>query len=94
MFCQRLQMMENRVLQKAEVHAFFSRFSEAEELLVRSERKDLAIQLMTKIGDYENVMGLIMEGAGSDTLLNSTHNQLAIHFQDELEWEKSAHFFT
>jgi len=67
-FCQRLQMMENRVLQKAEVYTFFSRFQEAEELLVRSERKDLAIQLMTKIGDYENVMGLIMEGAGSDTL--------------------------
>ena len=68
MFCQRQQLMENRTLQKAEVHVFFSKFSEAEDLLVKSERKDQAIQLMTKIGDFENVMNLIMEGAGSDTL--------------------------
>ena len=60
-------MMDNKALQRAEIYAFFGNFDKAVEILINSERKDLAIQLLTKISDYERMMELVMEGAGSDS---------------------------
>jgi hypothetical protein len=36
-------LLDNRALQKAEVLSFFGKFDEAEAVLIKAERKDLAI---------------------------------------------------
>lgn len=92
-FSGRVQQMDNKVLQRAEVYAFFGKFEEARELLIQAERKDLAIQLLTKTGDYERMMELVMEGAGSDKQLNDTYDKLGEFFEEQLDWEKASHFY-
>ena len=72
---------------------FFNDFEGAEQVLIKAERKDLAISLMTKIGNFERVMDLIIDGAGSDALVNQTYDQLGQYFADSLDWDKSAHYY-
>ena len=45
--------------QKAEVSAYFKRFNEAENLYREIDRKDLAIELRMRLGDWyeENIQG-------------------------------------
>lgn len=79
-FSRRIQFLDNKALQAAETYAFFHMFKEARDILIKAERKDLAIQLLAKIGDYEKIMELIVEGSGSDALLLKTYDQLGEYF--------------
>lgn len=74
--------MDNKTLQKAEIYSFFGNFEKAIDLLLSSERKDLAIELLTKIGDFERLMELVMDGAATDTQLNHTYDKLGELFEE------------
>jgi hypothetical protein len=56
--------------QKAEVSAYFKRFDEAEAIYREIDRKDLAIELRMRLGDWFRVVQLLQSGGGDDALLN------------------------
>lgn len=48
----RLQLLDEREKQAAEVAVYFRRFDEAERIYDKLDRPDLAIQLRSKLGDW------------------------------------------
>ncbi len=48
---------------------YYEKYDEAEELYIKLERKDLAINMRVKIGDWFRVLTLAKEGTGHDNIL-------------------------
>ena len=70
-FVKRLRALSDRMKRKAEVAAFFGRFEEAEQIYRDIDRKDLAIDLRTRLGDWQRVAELVRSGAGDDKTLQA-----------------------
>ena len=51
--------------QLAEVAAYFKRFEEAEKIYIEMDRRDLAVELRTKLGDWFRVVQLLKQGGGA-----------------------------
>ena len=68
-------------MQKAEIAAYFGRFDEAVEIYREMDRKDLAIELKQRMGDWFRVVQLIQSGggAGDDEVLRHAQNRIG-HF--------------
>jgi WD repeat-containing protein 35 len=92
-FTQRIQSMDSKLLQKAEIYAFFQKYEEARDTLIRAERKDLAVQLMTKIGDYQGLELVIAKNDWDSALLNKVYRILGTYYKDNLNWKKAIHYF-
>jgi pentatricopeptide repeat protein len=46
---------------KAEILVYYGKFEEAEEVYSKMERKDLAIQMRMRMGDWNRVLALTKE---------------------------------
>jgi WD repeat-containing protein 35 len=88
-----LRSMPDKMKVKAEVAAYLQRFDEAETIYRDIDRKDLAIQLRNRIGDYNRVVQLLHSGGGSDKLLNAAWDKIAEHYADRFMWKKAAQYF-
>jgi len=55
----KLNNMDEKVKQKAEVACYFKRYDEAEQIFRDLDRKDLALDLRMRLGDWAKVIGLI-----------------------------------
>jgi WD repeat-containing protein 35 len=62
----RIQMIGDKNIQKAEILSYYKKYDEAEELLMRIERVDLAIQLRMRLGEWQQVVNMILEVGGFD----------------------------
>ncbi len=58
-FVKRLRRLDDKQKQKAEVAVYFQRFDEAEALYREMDRKDLAIELRMRLGDWLRVVQLV-----------------------------------
>ncbi len=58
-FVKRLRRLDDKVKQRAEVAVYFQRFDEAEALYRDIDRKDLAIELRMRLGDWLRVVQLL-----------------------------------
>jgi len=85
----RLRLLEDRVKQKAEVAAYFQRFDEAENLYREIDRKDLAIDLRVRIGDWKRVLQLTQHG-GNEELLQQAWSAIGDYFADRGKWGNAA----
>ena len=52
---QRLSQIQNEIVKRGEVAAWFGRYDEAEKLYLEVDRRDLAISLRKKLGDWFKV---------------------------------------
>ncbi|KAH9097856.1 hypothetical protein LEN26_016945 [Aphanomyces euteiches] len=92
-YVKRLQLLNDRVKQKAEVAAYFQRFDDAEALYRKIDRKDLAIELRKRLGDWFRVVQLVQSGGGDDTLLNHSWNMIGEYYADRHKWEKAIKYY-
>jgi WD repeat-containing protein 35 len=72
----RLQLIDDKDKQKAEILSYYGKYDEAEAVYKRMERKDLMIQLRMKIGDWFKVIQMVKEGSGYDDILLTAYNEL------------------
>ena len=72
----RLQMIDDKNKQKAEILAYYGHYDEAEQVYKKIERKDLAIQLRMKLGDWFKVVQMVKEGSGYDDILQIAYYEL------------------
>jgi WD repeat-containing protein 35 len=91
--CKRLQLIDDKNKQKAEILAFTGKYDEAEALYRKLERRDLAIQLRMKIGDWFKVVELVQEGYGNDDILNQAYNKIGDYYSDRFKWKLAANFY-
>jgi WD repeat-containing protein 35 len=88
----RLRLLDDRVKQKAEVAAYFQRFDEAENLYREIDRKDLAIDLRVRIGDWKRVLQLLQHG-GNEELLQQAWSAIGDYFADRGKWSNAAQHY-
>ncbi|XP_034939935.1 WD repeat-containing protein 35 [Chelonus insularis] len=93
-FIKRLQAIHNDQLKKAEVAAFLGNYDEAEKLYLELDRRDLAISLRQKLGDYFRVIQLMKMGiGGSDKQMEQAYNKIGDHFAERQKWESAKEYY-
>lgn len=85
--------MDDKQKQRAEIAAYYGRFDDAEQLYRDIDRKDLALDLRRKLGDWSNVVELIEEGLGDDQTLKDANNKIGEFCVDRQKWSKAAYHF-
>mmetsp|Transcript_9052 Transcript_9052/g.14851 ORF Transcript_9052/g.14851 Transcript_9052/m.14851 type:complete len:1200 (+) Transcript_9052:114-3713(+) len=92
-FVKRLRKLDDKSKQKAEVCAYFKRFDEAEQIYREIDRKDLAIELRMRLGDWFRVVQLVQSGGGDDSLLTLSWNKIGDYYADRQKWGKAVHYY-
>eukprot|EP00747_Dinoflagellata_sp_TGD_P185914 gnl/TRDRNA2_/TRDRNA2_42708_c0_seq1.p1 gnl/TRDRNA2_/TRDRNA2_42708_c0~~gnl/TRDRNA2_/TRDRNA2_42708_c0_seq1.p1 ORF type:complete len:1239 (+),score=279.59 gnl/TRDRNA2_/TRDRNA2_42708_c0_seq1:153-3869(+) len=87
----RLRLLDDRVKQKAEVAAYFQRFDEAESLYREIDRKDLAIDLRVRLGDWFRVIQLAH--GGDEDLLQQAWSAIGDYYADRGKWNNAAQYY-
>lgn len=62
----------------------YGKYEDAEKIYRNIERKDLAINMKIKIGDYYGVLEMVKEGSGYDETLGKMTNQLGNFYAERL----------
>ncbi|MBN3313719.1 WDR35 protein, partial [Atractosteus spatula] len=91
-FVKRLGNLQSESMKQAEVAAYFGRFEEAERMYLDMDRRDLAISLRIKLGDWFRVLQLLKSGSGDadDALLEQAYNAIGDYFADRQKWQVNA----
>ncbi|XP_058691758.1 WD repeat-containing protein 35 isoform X2 [Poecile atricapillus] len=94
-FVKRLGNLQSESMKQAEVAAYFSRFEEAERMYLDMDRRDLAIGLRIKLGDWFRVLQLLKMGSGDsdDALLEQAHNAIGDYFADRQKWLNAVQYY-
>merc|ERR1719221_407095 len=90
-FVKQLRLLEDRVKQKAEVAVYFQRFDEAESLYREIDRKDLAIDLRVRLGDWFRVIQLAH--GGNEDLLQQAWSSIGDYYGDRGKWSNAAQYY-
>ncbi|XP_066601241.1 WD repeat-containing protein 35 [Prorops nasuta] len=93
-FIKRLHNVHNDYLKKAEIAAFLGDYDEAEKLYLDMDRRDLAIALRQKLGDYFRVVQLMKMGiGGSDKQMEHAFNKIGDYFAERQNWESAREYY-
>ena len=93
-FIKRLQNIQSPTIQRAEVAAWFDKFSESESLFLENDRGDLAIGLRKTLGDWFKVLQLLKSGStGNDEELREAWTFIGHFFADRNKWEEAVQYF-
>ncbi|XP_066559744.1 WD repeat-containing protein 35 isoform X2 [Amia ocellicauda] len=94
-FVKRLGNLQSESMKQAEVAAYFGRFEEAERMYLDMDRRDLAISLRIKLGDWFRVLQLLKSGSGDadDTLLEQAYNAIGDYFADRQKWVNAVQYY-
>jgi WD repeat-containing protein 35 len=88
-------MGKNSLKQRAEVCVHLGKFDEAEGIYRDMDRKDLAVDLRVRMGDWFKVLSLIQTGgAGDDKQLQDALTKIGEQYADNLQWGKAARYFS
>ncbi|MEE6476885.1 hypothetical protein FKM82_011258 [Ascaphus truei] len=94
-FVKRVGNLQSESMKQAEVAAYFGRFEEAERMYLAMDRRDLAIGLRIKLGDWFRVLQLLRTGSGDadDTLLEQAYNAIGDYFADRQKWVNAVQYY-
>ncbi|KAG5266079.1 hypothetical protein AALO_G00249550 [Alosa alosa] len=94
-FVKRLGNLQSESMKQAEVVAYFGRFEEAERMYLDMDRRDLAISLRMKLGDWFRVLQLLKTGSGDadDALLEQAYNAIGDYFADRQKWVNAVQYY-
>ncbi|XP_050539955.1 WD repeat-containing protein 35 isoform X2 [Daktulosphaira vitifoliae] len=92
-----LANIQDIVIQKAEIAIYFGDFEKAEKLYIEADRKDLAVLMYQKLGNWFKVAELLkssslLSGVPSTTL-NLAWQGIGDHFFDNQQWELAVEYF-
>ncbi|KAH9492608.1 WD repeat-containing protein 35 [Bulinus truncatus] len=93
-FVKRLGNLQNDNIKKAEVAAYFRRFDEAEKIYLDMDRRDLAVSMRKKLGDWFNVIHLLKNGGGGDDVqLEEAWNAVGDYYADRQKWSQAVTYY-
>uniref|UniRef100_A0A672HZ28 WD repeat-containing protein 35 n=1 Tax=Salarias fasciatus TaxID=181472 RepID=A0A672HZ28_SALFA len=94
-FVKRLGNLQSEPMKQAEVAAYFGRFEEADRMYLDMDRRDLAISLRIKLGDWFKVLHLLKTGSGDsdDALLEQAYNAIGDYFADRQKWVNAVQYY-
>lgn len=104
-FVKRLRLLHDRAKQRAEVLLYFRRADEAETAYLSMDRRDLAVDMRMRLGDWANVLRLLQRpggsgsggsgaaSAGDDALLALARTRMGDYFADRQQWGRAVPFY-
>ncbi|XP_021346413.1 WD repeat-containing protein 35-like isoform X1 [Mizuhopecten yessoensis] len=93
-FVKRLGNLQNENMKQAEVAAYFRRFEEAERKYLDMDRRDLAVSLRKKLGDWFRVVQLLKTGSGGDDVqLEEAWNAIGDYYADRQKWQQAVTYY-
>lgn len=93
-FVKRLANITNPTIQKGEVAAWFGQYDEAEKLYLEVDRRDLAIGLRRKLGDWFKVLQLLKGGGGgTDKEVEEAWNYIGDYYAERHKWEEAVQYY-
>ena len=93
-FVKRLSNITNSTIQRAEVAAWFNQYDEAEKLYLEVDRRDLAIQLRKKLGDWFKVLQLLKSGGGgTDRDMEEAWNCIGDYYSERHKWDEAVQYY-
>ncbi|XP_033032639.1 WD repeat-containing protein 35 [Trachypithecus francoisi] len=94
-FVKRLGKLPSESMKQAEVAGYFGRFEEAERTYLEMDRRDLAIGLRLKLGDWFRVLQLLKTGSGDadDSLMEQANNAIGDYFADRQKWSNAVQYY-
>ncbi|KAI4490168.1 hypothetical protein M0802_010893 [Mischocyttarus mexicanus] len=93
-FVKRLRCFHNVQLKKAKVAAFLGNYDEAEKLCLDMDRKDLAIKLRQKLGDYSRAVQIMDMKIGKfDKKKEHAFNKIGDSFAERQNWESARKYY-
>lgn len=93
-FVKRVKNLDDPQKQRAEVAAFYQRFDEAEKIYKEMDRKDLALELRSRLGDWFKALQLVQEGGGDEALTYRAWENIGDYYAERQKWSKAAQFYT
>lgn len=79
---------------KAEIAAYCLDFDGAEKMYVDMDRKDLALDLRIRLGDWFRVIQLIKTGgSGDDALLEKAYNKIGDYYAERQRWRQAVNYY-
>ncbi|KAJ3392142.1 WD repeat-containing protein 35 [Lobulomyces angularis] len=97
-FVKKLRKIEDRLKQRAEVAAYFCNFDLAEKIYLEMDRKDLAIDLRCRLGDWFRVVQLIKSGGGisaaDDMVLDKIRKNIGDYYYDRQRWVQAVTYYS
>eukprot|EP01006_Ploeotia_vitrea_P054301 TRINITY_DN67870_c2_g4_i1.p1 TRINITY_DN67870_c2_g4~~TRINITY_DN67870_c2_g4_i1.p1 ORF type:complete len:1236 (-),score=168.86 TRINITY_DN67870_c2_g4_i1:194-3901(-) len=93
-FVKKLRLLAEKMKQQAEVATYFKRFDEAERIYKEIDRKDLAVELRIRLGDWFKVVQLVQEGGGDDCLIQNAWNHIGDYYADRQKWAKAVQYYS
>lgn len=88
-----LSTMPDKMKARAEAAVYLNKFDEAEAIYRDIDRKDLAIQLRKRLGDYMKVVQLLQTGGGNDSLVREAWDKIGDYYADRFKWKKAAQYY-
>jgi WD repeat-containing protein 35 len=89
-----LRSMPDKMKMRAEVAVYLGRFDEAESIYMEIDRKDLAVELRSRLGDFGKVVPLLNNLGTSDKQLGEIWDQIGEFYADRFKWKNASHYFT
>lgn len=89
-----LRTMTDKNKAKAEVAVFLGKFDEAEAIYRGIDRKDLALQMRNRVGDYSRVVQLLQTGGGNDKLIRVAWDRIGDYYADRFKWKKAIQYYS
>jgi WD repeat-containing protein 35 len=96
-FVKRLQLLEDKRKQDAEIQSFFHEFDKSEEIYMNMERIDLAVELRLFLGDWFNILNIIKENPGkytNETLVDKAKSSLGDYFFERQKWFNAGNYYS
>ena len=93
-FVKRVKSLDDPDKQRAEVFAYYHRFEEAEALYKQMDRKDLALELRARLGDWFRVVQLVQEGGGDEAIMIKAWDNIGDHYADRHKWTKAVQYYS
>ena len=90
----KLSVMDDNMKKKAEISIFFGQYDEAEQTYREIDRKDLALDLRRRIGDFPKVIQYIEAGVGNDKELLTAYSQMGDYYAEKKKWKKASNFYS
>jgi len=92
-FVKRLLLLDDPKKQSAEVATHFGNFDEAEKLYRDMDRRDLALDMRSILGDWFKVVQLVQQGSGDDALLQTAWNKIGDFFWEREKAIKAVQYY-
>jgi len=89
-YVNRVKKLDDPQKQKAEIAIYFKDFDEAEEIYKKIDRKDLALDMRVRSGDWVKVLQLVDQGVGNDELINIAYNNIGDYYGERFRWKNAA----